>query len=240
MKTAIIGYGKMGRELEKELNQKGHSILATFNSSNIDTFLDSHNQDPFDLAFEFTSSEGCEANIMTCLENGIPVVSGTNGIEPHLSQIIQKCHELNGTMIYSPNYALGWSIFTLANKYLAELMNRFADYDVSIMETHDSGKKEKPSSGAIVLSDLLLNSVDRKDSWRLDRNQVPEELRVECSRKGNVPGRHNVKYDSRGDVITFSHACKNNKGYARGAIVAAEYILGKKGIFTMEDVLALP
>jgi 4-hydroxy-tetrahydrodipicolinate reductase len=240
MKIALIGYGKMGREIEKIALQRGHEIVCTIDINEEDKFQ----TDSFrsaDVAIEFTSPKSALSNYRNAFAADVPVVSGTTGWLEHLDEIIKEC-EVNGkTFFYASNFSLGVNLFFALNNYLAKLMNRFTDYDVSMEETHHIHKLDAPSGTAITLAEDIISNIDRKSGWILDDNNTTDstghDLKIKSFREGEVPGIHTVIYESEADIIKITHDAKSRKGFALGAVLAAEFTKGKKGFLGMKDML---
>ena len=238
MKTALIGYGKMGREIEKILIARGHTATLIIDQDNT-ADLNAENLRNVEVAIEFSTPATAFANIASCLEAGVPVVCGTTGWLDRFDEAKKLCEDRQGTFFYASNYSIGVNMFFEINRRLARLMNRFDEYDVTVEETHHVQKKDAPSGTAITLAEDILDRVDRKQRWTGGTTVVPGELEIASVRRGTVPGIHTVTYESEADTIVLTHNAKNRKGFAAGAVLAAEFIIGKKGIFTMEDLLGL-
>ena len=233
MKIALLGYGKMGKVIERIALERGHEIIlkksrnATFESLQ-----------KADVAIDFSIPNAAVENISTCFENGIPVVSGTTGWLEHYPKMVQLCAEKQGAFIYGSNFSLGVNIFFELNTYLAKMMAQFSQYSTSIQEIHHTQKLDAPSGTAITLAESIINNSDYS-SWALDEAKNAEELVINAERIPNVPGTHIITYQSSVDTIEIKHEAHNREGFALGAVVAAEWIFGKKGVYTMKDVLNL-
>lgn len=239
MKIALIGYGKMGHEIEKIARERGHEIVCIIDMDEEEKF-DSSEFKGADVAIEFTSPESALRNYRQAFAAGIPVVSGTTGWLAHLDEIKEACGKNGKTFFYASNFSLGVNIFFALNKYLAGLMNNYPDYDVRMEETHHIHKLDAPSGTAITLAEGILANIDRKEGWALDNDALDKDtLRIDAFREGEVPGIHSVIYESDADLIRITHDAKNRKGFALGAVLAAEFTKGKKGFLTMEDMLDL-
>ena len=237
MKIALLGYGKMGREIEKIAIDRNHTIELTIDINNSSDFT-IENLKKCDVAIDFSFPDSAYNNIATCFKAGIPIVSGTTGWLDKYDEIIDMCSEYNGTFFYSSNYSLGVNIFFNVNKHLAGLMNRFNNYDVHVEETHHTQKLDAPSGTAISLANDIIEKIDRKEKWELDHMQNDKSiLKIKAHRIENVPGDHVIRYDSPIDFIEIKHSAKNRKGLALGAVLAAEFIKDKKGVFSMKDLL---
>ena len=237
MNIALIGYGKMGHEIEKILIQRGHSIPLIIDINNL-ADLNKENLKNIDVAIEFTTPSTAYDNIVKCLNAGTPVVCGTTAWLNKLPEIEKLCKEKNGTFFYSSNYSVGVNIFFEINRRLAQLMNRFENYDVTIEETHHTQKKDAPSGTAITIAEGVLENLDRKEKWVCATTTEPKELEITAIRRSIVPGTHTVTYESDEDSITITHMAKSRKGFATGAVLAAEFIADKKGIFSMKDLMS--
>lgn len=227
----------MGREIERIARDRGHEIVATIDMNEEEKF----HSDEFksaDVAIEFTSPASAFQNYMHAFEAGVPVVSGTTGWLDRIDQIKEACEKEGKTFFYASNFSLGVNLFFALNNYLAGLMNRFTDYDARIEETHHIHKLDAPSGTAITLAEGILERVERKKEWSLDKKEA-DTLHIESFREGEVPGIHTVVYESPVDSIRLTHDAKSREGFALGAVLAAEFTKGKKGFLGMEDLLNL-
>ncbi len=227
----------MGREIERIARDRGHEIVATIDMNEEEKF----HSDEFksaDVAIEFTSPASAFQNYMHAFEAGVPVVSGTTGWLDRIDQIKEACEKEGKTFFYASNFSLGVNLFFALNNYLAGLMNRFNDYNVRIEETHHIHKLDAPSGTAITLAEGILERVERKKEWSLDKKEA-NTLHIESFREGEVPGIHTVVYESPVDSIRLTHDAKSREGFALGAVLAAEFTKGKKGFLGMEDLLNL-
>ncbi len=240
MKIALIGYGKMGKEIEKIARNRSHTINLIIDIDNQQDF-NSENLQKCDVAIDFSIPSSAYNNIIKCIDSGTPIVSGTTGWHNKLNEVSEYCKKKNGTFFYATNYSLGVNIFFNVNKHLAAIMNKFDSYNVRMDETHHTEKLDAPSGTAITLAEGILNNFKRKNKWVLDENEEikPDELAIKAHRIEAVPGIHEIKYDSEVDYITIKHSAKNRRGFALGAVLAAEYIHDKKGIFSMNDLLGI-
>lgn len=236
MKIALIGYGKMGKEIEQILIARGHTIPLIIDLNNTND-LDAAHLKEIDVAIEFTTPSTAYGNVVKCLEAGVPVVCGTTAWLDKLPQVEQLCKEKNGAFFYASNYSIGVNIFFEINRRLAQLMNRFGEYDVTIEETHHTQKKDAPSGTAVTLAEGILENLDRKQKWVCGTTTVPEELEVVAIRRSVVPGTHTVTYESDVDSLSITHMAKSRRGFALGAVLAAEFLYGKTGIFSMKDLM---
>lgn len=242
MKVAIIGYGKMGHEIEQVLLQRGHTVALIIDQNNT-ADLCAEKLANVDVAIEFTTPDTAYTNVRTCIECGTPVVSGTTGWHDRLEELQVLCREKNSTMIWSSNYSLGVNITFRLNRYLAELMNRFDAYNVAIEEIHHTQKKDAPSGTAITLAQDAIARLDRKSRWHCIEPQkgeqsqaTAESIEITSLREGAVPGTHTVTYESADDTLVLKHTLKSRSALATGAVIAAEFICGKRGVFTMDDL----
>ena len=236
MTIALIGYGKMGKEIEQILIARGHTIPLIIDLNNTND-LDAAHLKEIDVAIEFTTPSTAYGNVVKCLEAGIPVVCGTTAWLDKLPQVEQLCKEKTGAFFYASNYSIGVNIFFEINRRLAQLMNRFGEYDVTIEETHHTQKKDAPSGTAVTLAEGILENLDRKQKWVCGTTTVPEELEVVAIRRSVVPGTHTVTYESDVDSLSITHMAKSRRGFALGAVLAAEFLYGKTGIFSMKDLM---
>ena len=227
----------MGREIERIARDRGHEIVATIDMNEEEKF----HSDEFksaDVAIEFTSPASAFQNYMHAFQAGVPVVSGTTGWLDRIDRIKEACEKEGKTFFYASNFSLGVNLFFALNNYLAGLMNRFNDYNVRIEETHHIHKLDAPSGTAITLAEGILERVERKKEWSLDKKEA-DTLHIESFREGEVPGIHTVVYESPVDSIRLTHDAKSREGFALGAVLAAEFTKGKKGFLGMEDLLNL-
>jgi 4-hydroxy-tetrahydrodipicolinate reductase len=232
MKIALLGYGKMGKVIEKIALERGHEIVLRKSSSA--TFNGLENAD---VAIEFSVPSAAVTNITESLNTGIPIVSGTTGWLENYTKMTQLCEEKNTAFIYGSNFSLGVNLFFELNDYLAKMMSKFDEYTIKMEEIHHTQKLDAPSGTAISLANSIINHT-HYDEWTLE-NPKTNELLIEAKRIENVPGTHRVIYDSIVDTIEIKHTAHNRDGFAFGAVIAAEWLIGKKGVFTMKDVLNL-
>ena len=238
MKAIIIGYGKMGREIERILAERGHEVTLVVDQDNVSD-LTAENLARADVAIEFTTPSTAYGNIRKCLECGAAVVSGTTGWTERLPELQELCRERGGAMFYASNYSLGVNLMFRLNRELARLMNRFPQYEVSIEETHHTEKKDSPSGTAATLADDIIERMDRKSGWVNEATDDPAliGIGIRSYRVGMTPGDHSVTYTSEDDVLEIRHSIKNRRTLALGAVVAAEFLCGKSGVFTMDDLI---
>jgi 4-hydroxy-tetrahydrodipicolinate reductase len=236
MNLALIGYGKMGKEIEKIAVSRGHKINLKIDINNPQD-LTIENLQKCDAAIEFTIPDSAVNNYNICFEAGIPVVSGTTGWLDKKEEVVKKCTEMNGTFFYASNFSLGVNLFFEINRKLAELMANRPEYNVEMTEVHHTQKLDAPSGTAISLAEDILEKLPGKTSWVNDKTPAENELNIKSERRGEVPGIHTIKYESDVDFIEITHDAKNRKGLAFGAVLAAEYCLDHKGILTMKKLL---
>lgn len=232
MKIALLGYGKMGQVIERIALERGHEIVLK--KSGKDTFEGLENAD---VAIDFSVPDAAVTNISTCLNSDMPVISGTTGWLENYDKMVSLCNEKQGAFIYGSNFSLGVNIFFELNNYLAKIMAKFDQYKVEMEEIHHTQKLDAPSGTAISLAkDIIDNS--NYSSWAL-QNAKTDEILIDAKRIEGIPGTHSVFYNSEVDTIEIKHTAHNREGFALGAVIAAEWIIGKRGIFTMKDVLEL-
>ncbi|MEP2772633.1 MAG: 4-hydroxy-tetrahydrodipicolinate reductase [Fulvivirga sp.] len=235
MKILLLGYGKMGEIIEQIAIDRGHTISAKISSSNRDE-LDHLKVDEIDVAIEFSQPEAAFDNILYCLKNNIPVLSGTTGWLERMKDVEQLCNDLSGTFFYASNFSIGVNLFFKLNEQLAQIMDNFESYDVEIDETHHIHKKDAPSGTAITLAEGVIKHIDRVKEWQLDKKQ-PGGLKIMAYREDEVPGTHSVKYRSAIDDIEIKHTAHSRAGFAKGAVMVAEWLKDKKGVLSMDDFL---
>ena len=238
MRIALIGYGKMGKAIEEIALQKGHQIVLKIDQPNLHEFT-RENLSNAEAAIEFTGPLSAFDNIKACIEFGIPVVSGSTGWINRLEEMKEFCATNNGAFIYASNFSIGVNILFEVNKKLAAMMAPHTEYEVIIEETHHTQKKDAPSGTAITLAEQILEESTRKKQWVNDLSENPEDLEIISQRIDPAPGTHRVKYSSAIDDIEIIHTAHNRKGFAYGAVLAAEFIKDKKGFFSMKEVLNL-
>ncbi len=236
MKIALIGYGKMGKEIEKIALERGHEIIFKFDINNKNEFTP-ENLKKADVAIEFTQPDSAYYNYLKCFEAKIPVVSGTTGWLDKLPEIKKQCKEKGQTFFYASNFSIGVNLFFKLNDYLSRLMNKAENYDVSVSETHHTEKKDAPSGTAISIAEIIISNFKNKKAWIKENTVNETELVIRSFREGKVPGIHTVKYESDVDYIEITHNAKSRKGFALGAVLAAEFTQKNKGFLTMDDLL---
>ena len=235
MKIALIGYGKMGKTIEQIALQRGHQIVSIIDINNTADF-DSEAFRSADVAIEFTTPATALNNYMRCFAANVPVVSGTTGWLDHLDEVKAKCEQEGKTFFYASNFSVGVNIFFALNRYLAKIMNNFPAYDVRMTEVHHIHKLDAPSGTAITLAEGILEHIARKKRWTLETAEQPTDLPIHAIREGEVPGIHEIVYESEADTISIKHDAKSRAGFALGAVIAAEFTAGKKGFLGMNDL----
>jgi 4-hydroxy-tetrahydrodipicolinate reductase len=238
MKIALIGYGKMGKEIEQIAIGRGHSVVLKIDVDN-QSDLTVENLSKADVAIEFTTPATAVSNYKKCFEAGVPVVSGTTGWLDQKPAVEKECLSKEACFFYASNFSLGVNLFFELNKILARMMNPFPQYDVSLKEIHHTQKLDAPSGTAITLADGIIGAIESKKTWTLDSPKSKEELSIQAIREDPYPGLHSVKYNSEVDYLEITHNAYSRKGFAIGAVLAAEFCVGKKGIFNMSDLLKL-
>lgn len=234
MKIALLGYGKMGQTIEKLASDRGHEIVARVSSPDDFTLADA------EVAIDFSVPSSAVTHLTKCFEAGIPVVSGTTGWLDAFGEMVKFCKEKNGAFIYASNFSVGVNLFFEFNKKLAELMARHTSYQVDMTEIHHTQKLDAPSGTAITLAEEIIEQTDYT-GWELKEEQhiSKSHIPISSKREGSVPGTHIINYKSDIDTITLTHEAHSRQGFALGAVIAAEWLLDKEGIFTMRDVLSL-
>jgi 4-hydroxy-tetrahydrodipicolinate reductase len=238
MKLALIGYGKMGKAIEEIALSRRHEVVLKIDIDNAADFT-KENLSKADAAIEFTGPLSAYENVKKCIALGTPLVCGSTGWTEKLEEIKKLCTVKKGTFLYASNFSVGVNIFFEVNRRLAALMAAHEDYEIQLTEIHHTQKKDAPSGTAITLAGQILEKVKRKRSWVNHISDDPEELEILSERIDPAPGTHKVKYSSAIDDIEIIHTAHTRKGFALGAVLAAEFIAGKKGIYTMKDVLGL-
>jgi 4-hydroxy-tetrahydrodipicolinate reductase len=236
LRIALIGYGRMGHEIETLAKKRGHQVVLTIDKDNQDE-LTPEKLKMADVAIEFTLPDSAYHNIMSCLKSDLPVVSGTTGWMDHFQEVVDYCREHQQAFFHASNFSIGVNLFFRINQQMARIMNQFTNYDVEIEETHHVHKADAPSGTAVKLADLLLHEIDRKKGWKKEKAQTDEDLPVRSIREDEIPGIHRVMYHSTFDDIELRHSAKSREGFALGAVLAAEYIQGRQGVYSMEDLL---
>ncbi len=236
MKIALIGYGKMGHAIEKVAVSRGHEVVLRISTSNIDE-LTAENLRMADVAIEFTTPESAENNVRKCIDAGVNIVSGTTGWSEGVSNAKAYAIKQHTGFLHATNFSIGVNIFFEVNKLLAGLMNGRSEYSVEVDETHHVHKKDMPGGTALTIVEQIIEKLRNKTGWALNSKTTEEIIPVYAHRTGEVPGTHRVTYSSAIDSIDIIHTAHNRDGFAQGAVFAAEYMAGRKGVFTMKDVL---
>lgn len=230
MKIALLGYGKMGKVIERIALERGHEIVLRKDHNSSFNGLENA-----DVAIDFSVPDSAVANISECLNSGIPIISGTTGWLANYPKMEALCLAKNGSFIYGSNFSLGVNVFFELNEYLAKMMANLKQYKVSMEEIHHTQKLDAPSGTAITLAEGVIKHTDYAN-WTLE-TPISNEIHIEAKRIENVPGTHSIFYDSEVDQIEIKHTAHSREGFALGAVIAAEWLIGKKGVFTMKDVL---
>ena len=238
MKIALIGYGKMGKTIEEIALQRGHTVDLKIGIDSMDSFT-VENLQQCDVAIEFTGPYSAKQNIITCINSDLPVISGSTGWLADWNEVENLCKEKNGSLLYASNFGVGVNIFFELNKKLAQLMKGHVDYAISMKEIHHTQKKDAPSGTAITLAEQILEEISHKKKWVNSESDKAEELVILSKREDPAPGTHSIKYRSPVDDIEIIHTAHSRQGFALGAVLAAEFIKDKEGIYTMQDVLGI-
>jgi 4-hydroxy-tetrahydrodipicolinate reductase len=233
MKIALLGYGRMGKAIEEIALDRNHEIILKID-------LDTKNYDITlaDIAIDFSTPTAAYSNIKNCIENGVPVVSGTTGWLDQYQEILALCDQYNGSFIAASNFSLGVNIFFELNQQLAKMMAKISHYEASIEEIHHTQKLDSPSGTAITLAEGIIEHTDKKD-WTTDVTNSGKNIPIISKRIPEVPGTHKITYTSTVDTIEIKHTAHNRHGFALGAIIAAEWLIDKKGVYTMKDVMGI-
>lgn len=233
MNIALLGYGKMGKVIEQIAINRGHDIVfkSTSNTTEIDL-------SKADVAIDFSVPSAAVTNISACFNTNTPVISGTTGWLEQYDEMVALCKQTNSAFIYGSNFSLGVNIFFELNKQLAKMMNQLKQYEISMEEIHHTQKLDAPSGTAITLAEGIIEHTDKTD-WSLDNKSKDTDIPIVAKRIPEVPGTHTVDYSSEIDSIEIKHTAHNRNGFALGAVIAAEWIIDKKGVFSMKDVLGL-
>jgi 4-hydroxy-tetrahydrodipicolinate reductase len=238
LKIVISGYGRMGKEVEKAALSAGHTIIAKIdNKHDWEKFIQSNQK--ADVVIDFSMPSVAMDVFSKCFNLGIPLVTGTTGWYDYKEKVFSLCHKKEAAFFYAPNFSIGVNLFFYTNRKLASIMNRVKGYRVSISETHHIHKIDKPSGTAIQTANDIISQSNNLNGWQLSGNPPPDKIPIESLREGEVTGTHQVVWKSDADEIELKHKAFNRTGFAQGAVMAAEYIQGKKGIFTMNDLLNL-
>ena len=234
MKIAILGYGKMGKAIEAIALDKGHEVVLKTTS---ETEFSVDQLKEADVAIEFSRPEAAYENVMKCLESKVPVVIGTTGWYEQFGDVEDACRSLGGSLFHATNFSIGVNIFFRVNRTLAKLMNDYPDYDVAMEEIHHTEKLDSPSGTAITLAQGIISEVDRKEKWSENDSAQAEEVGIVAKREPDVPGTHHINWSSKIDSIEIKHTAHDRTGFASGSLLAAEWLIGKSGIYSMDDLL---
>ena len=237
MKIAILGYGKMGQIIEKIAKERGHKIILKINQNNLDQ-LNINNLKKADVVIDFSTPESARTNIIQSIDANTPIISGTTGWLDDYKEVKNYCIENKGTFLYASNFSLGVNLFFELNKNLAKLMKKHQQYQIDLTEIHHRQKLDTPSGTAISLAEQIITESEIKNKWTLESENSDEELKINAQRKGNIKGTHSVNYRSETDSISIKHEAHSRDGFALGAVIAAEWIISKIGVFSMRDVLS--
>lgn len=236
MKIALVGYGKMGKEIEQIALERAHEIVLIIDRDNEKDFT-IENIKKADVVIEFSTPLTAFLNYKKCIDAGVAIVSGTTGWLDQKEEIESYCIEKKAAFFYASNFSLGVNLFFELNNKLASMMNAFPQYDIDMEEIHHIHKLDAPSGTALTLVETILENIDRKETWELDNKVSPYSIKIESKRLGEVPGTHSIRYFSAVDEIKITHEAYSRRGFALGAVVAAEFMKGKKGIYDMKDLL---
>lgn len=237
-RIAIIGYGKMGKTIEKIALERGNTVPVIIDAHNAGDLLTT-TLEQVDVAIEFTRPESAFNNITTLIKNKVPVVCGTTGWLEKRAEVEKLTLDNNTAFFYASNYSVGVNLFFHLNKKLAQMINPFNEYNVEMEEIHHIHKLDAPSGTAITLAEGIIDNIDRKKAWELDQESSDDKINIKHVREGEVPGTHSITYNSPIDSIEIKHTAHNRQGFAQGAVLAAEFLAGKKGLFGMDDLLKL-
>ena len=238
MKIALIGYGKMGKTIERIALERGHEIVSVIDVNNLDDF-DSAAFKSADVAIDFTVPQVALSNYRRAFASGVAVVSGTTGWLEELPALKKEIEDGGKTLFWSSNFSIGVNIFMALNKHLAAIMNQFPNYNVEMTEVHHTQKLDAPSGTAITLAEGIFENLDRKSAWVKETETKPTEMAIKSIREGQVPGIHTIRYESEVDSIEITHDAKSREGFALGAVVAAEFTVGKNGLLGLEVLFIL-
>ena len=236
MKIVLIGYGKMGKTIERIATERGHVISGRLQE---DDSLDKALLDSPDVAIEFSTPDAAPQNIKKCIDRKVPVVCGTTGWLEKRTEVEAYCHSFGGSFFYASNFSIGVNMFLKLNEQLAQMINKYPEYEISMDEIHHTEKKDAPSGTAISIAERIINNLSRKNSWVKGDATQPSEIGIRSFRIDMVPGTHVIRYYSTIDDIELKHTAHSRDGFAQGAVLAAEWLKGKTGVFNMNDLLAL-
>ncbi len=239
MRILLIGYGKMGRALEAQATARGHQIVGIVEPSRPDVSITDFGLATADVAIEFTHPDAAFANVQACLRQGLPVVCGSTGWLHHFQEAVDLCQRTDGSLFYASNYSVGVNLFFHFNEYIAAKMHHFGGYDVQVREIHHTQKADQPSGTALTAAEAILRHFPTKTIWRNEPAQAPHELAVLSERTGQVVGTHLVTYSSPADTLELKHEAHTREGFVDGALLAAEWLPGRLGVFGMKDLLGI-
>jgi len=234
MKIGLLGYGKMGKAIERTALSQGHKIVFALSGEKIP---DAEQLKNADVCIEFTGPESAFNNIKNCIEAGVPIISGTTGWLNKMDEIEKLCQEKKGAFFYASNFSLGVNIFFTLNKELARIMNKFEQYNVTMEEIHHTQKRDAPSGTAITILEGLTENLNSKNAWHLGHQIVDKSISVSVKRIDPTPGTHSVNYSTNTDSIEIKHTAHSRDGFVQGAITSAQWLIGKTGVFNMQDLL---
>ena len=240
MNILILGYGKMGKTIERKAGERGHTIIAKVDVDNREQVLEELDPSQVNVAIEFTQPESAPTNIRYCLKHNIPVISGTTGWLKEKASLEDYCIEHNGAFFYASNFSIGVNIFFKLNEYLASIMKNYQDYEPEVEEIHHTHKKDAPSGTAISIAQGMLKHLPAKSDWQLEGRQSAtpgQDIKIRSVREGEVPGTHTVTYRSEIDDLHIKHEAHGREGFALGAVLVAEWMKNKKGILGMDDFI---
>lgn len=236
MKIALLGYGKMGRAIEKIALDRGHEIVLKIQKHNLKD-LSFDKLQIADVAIDFSIPDSAKSNILLSIKANTPIISGTTGWLDNYDEVVQKCIEEKSAFLYASNFSLGVNLFFELNKRLAHLMQPYSQYNVNLTEIHHTEKLDAPSGTAISLAEQIITENNSKNDWTLDKQLSNDKIVITSERQGKVPGTHIINYESTIDSISIKHEAHSREGFALGAVIAAEWIQNKQGVFSMHDVL---
>jgi 4-hydroxy-tetrahydrodipicolinate reductase len=239
MKLLLIGYGKMGQAIEAQARARGHQIAGIVDPTRPEVRITDFDASTVDAAIEFTHPDAAFANVMACLKQGLPVVCGSTGWLHHFAEAKALTQQTGGALFYASNYSVGVNLFFHFNEYIAAKMHQFGGYDVQVREIHHTQKVDQPSGTAITAAEGILRHFPGKKTWRNEAASSPQELAILSEREGQVVGTHIVTYSSEADSIELKHEAHSRDGFVQGALLAAEWLPGRRGVFGMKELLGL-
>jgi len=239
MKLLLIGYGKMGQAIEAQAIARGHQVVGIVDPARPATRITDFDPATADVAIEFTHPDAAFANVMACLKQGLPVVCGSTGWLHHFAEAKALAQQTGGALFYASNYSVGVNLFFHFNEYIAAKMHQFGGYDVQVREIHHTQKVDQPSGTALTAAEGILRHFPAKKTWRNEATTAANELAILSEREGQVVGTHIVTYSSEADSIELKHEAHSRDGFVQGALLAAEWLLGRQGTFGMKELLGL-